>query len=120
MSFLDPVFDVFADLGDSIGDFAESDVGKLALIAGAAYLTGGASLGASGAGAAGAWSSRPGGLERKAKEVADCGCENQFHAEDAGPCALRGRRYVVRFADAALSGVGTESAEGGGVGPRKV
>jgi hypothetical protein len=54
MSFLDPVFDVFADLGDSIGDFAESDVGKLALIAGAAWLTGGASLGASGAGAAGA------------------------------------------------------------------
>jgi hypothetical protein len=51
MSFLDPVFDVFADLGDSIGDFAESDAGKLAMIAAAAYLTGGASLGASGAGA---------------------------------------------------------------------
>jgi hypothetical protein len=49
MSFLDPVFDVFADLGDSIGDFAESDVGKAALIAGAAYLTGGASLGGEGA-----------------------------------------------------------------------
>jgi hypothetical protein len=56
MSFLDPVFDVFADLGDSIGDFAESDAGKLAMIAAAAYLTGGASLGAEGAaaGAAGA------------------------------------------------------------------
>jgi hypothetical protein len=51
MSFLDPVFDVFADLGDSIGDFAESDEGKLAAILAAAYLTGGTSLGASGAGA---------------------------------------------------------------------
>jgi len=51
MSFLDPVFDVFADLGDSIGDFAESDEGKLAAILAAAYLTGGTSLGATGAGA---------------------------------------------------------------------
>lgn len=46
MSFFDPVFDVFADLGDSIGDFAESDEGKLAAILAAAYLTGGTSLGA--------------------------------------------------------------------------
>ena len=51
MSFFDPVFDVFADLGDSIGDFAESDEGKLAAILAAAYLTGGTSLGATGAGA---------------------------------------------------------------------
>jgi hypothetical protein len=53
MSFLDPFFDAFSDLGDSIGDFAESDAGKLAMLAAAAYLTGGASLGA-GAGTAGA------------------------------------------------------------------
>lgn len=53
MSFFDPVFDAFSGLGDSIGDFAESDAGKLALLAGAAYLTGGASLGAEGAGLAG-------------------------------------------------------------------
>lgn len=44
MSFLDPFLDAFSNIGDSIGDFAESDVGKAALIAGAAYLTGGASL----------------------------------------------------------------------------
>jgi hypothetical protein len=51
MSFLDPFLDAFSDIGDSVGDFAESDEGKLAMILAAAYLTGGTSLGASGAGA---------------------------------------------------------------------
>ena len=43
MSFFDPFLDAFSSIGDSVSDFAESDAGKLALIAGAAYLTGGAS-----------------------------------------------------------------------------
>jgi hypothetical protein len=51
MSFLDPFLDAFSDIGDSVGDFAETDEGKLAMILAAAYLTGGTSLGASGAGA---------------------------------------------------------------------
>jgi hypothetical protein len=51
MSFFDPFLDAFSDIGDSVSDFAESDAGKLAMLAAAAYLTGGTSLGASGAGA---------------------------------------------------------------------
>jgi hypothetical protein len=46
MSFFDPVLDAFANLGDSVADFAETDAGKAAMIAAAAYLSGGTSLGA--------------------------------------------------------------------------
>ena len=61
MSFFDPFLDAFSSIGDSVSDFAESDAGKLALIAGAAYLTGGASLGGeAGVGASmGSWDVLP-------------------------------------------------------------
>ena len=60
MSFFDPFLDAFSNLGDSVSDFAESDEGKLAMIAAAAALTGGTSLGAEGVGASmGSWDVLP-------------------------------------------------------------